>query len=101
MKKIVFILSLVFVAGLTMSTYASQATIDNDVKITIVEDNNDKKPCPADCKAKCCAKEDAKADASATKSDKKCCSSAKKAECSKAKSSDKKASAEKAPAEKK
>lgn len=100
MKKIVFILSLVFVAGLTMSSYASQVTVDNDVKISIVEDNDDKKPCPADCTKACCTKE-AKAECTKTEAKKECCSATKTTECTKSKAAEKKAAPEKSSEDKK
>ncbi|MBI9068338.1 MAG: hypothetical protein JEZ09_13675 [Salinivirgaceae bacterium] len=56
MKKVAFILSVVFVAVLGMNTYASTVVVDDNTVITVVDLDQDKKPCPADCKGECCAK---------------------------------------------
>lgn len=94
MKKVIFILSFIFVGSLAMSTYANMVIIDNSVEISIVEDVDDKKPCAKDCTADCCTK-DAKAETkSGTTATKSCSktsttctkgSDAKKAECTKTK----------------
>lgn len=99
MKKIVFILSFVFVAGLTMSSYANTATFDDNITISIVEDVDDKKPCTKDCKGDCCKNKEKKAECKDAKAEKKCCSSAKSKECSK--SAEKKADAKSTTSEKK
>lgn len=89
MKKVVLFLSFVFVAALGMNIYATQTAVTNDVNITIVDIDDEKKEC---CKeGKTCDKcKEAKADTkTATKStdctEKKteCCSSKKTTECDK------------------
>jgi len=88
MKKIVFVLSFVFAAGIAMSSMANEVIIDNNVKTSIV-DSDDKKPCPKDCTAECCTAKDAKSETkSATKAESKCCTKAKS--CVKAKDAEKK-----------
>ncbi len=108
MKKIVFILSFVFVAGLSVSTFANQITVDSDVKITIVEDVDDEKPCKKDCTCVTCKEKAAKAEKCTKKTDVKCCAKTKEAcpktkeACCKKKSScDKKAGTTTTPEEKK
>ena len=56
MKKVAFILSVVFVAVLGMNSYASTVVVDNNTVITVVDLDTDKKPCPADCQKECCTK---------------------------------------------
>jgi len=63
MKKLAYVLVVMFVAVLGTNTYASTILIDNNETIVIVDNDFDKKPCPADCKGECC-KDKAKADAS-------------------------------------
>lgn len=77
MKRLAFILSIVFVTGMGMSAVATTVISDNGVQITSVD--NDKKPCAAGCTcANCTAKStDGKA----------ACDSTKKADC-KTKSAD-------------
>jgi len=77
MKKFALVLSLVFVAGMGMSTMATTVISDNGLQITVVD--NDKKPCAAGCTCTDCK---AKADGC-----KAACDSTKKADC-KTKSAD-------------
>ncbi len=90
MKKIVFILSFVFVSSLSVSTFANQVTVDSDVKITIVEDVDDEKPCKEGCTKDCCKDKAAKAEKCTKKSETKCCTKS-KASCDKKAEGDKKA----------
>jgi len=76
MKKLAYVLGVLFVVVLGMNTYASTSIVINDETVTIVDINDDKKPCPTDCKADCCKA--AKADAKTTKAD---CNKTVKASC--------------------
>ncbi|MGE4287604.1 MAG: hypothetical protein AB7E36_02855 [Salinivirgaceae bacterium] len=80
MKKMIFVLSLFFVAGLGFKAAATDVMVDNSVKIVVVDD--DKKPCPADCTCANCQAKAADGKTAAAKSGeaKKDCA-AKKSEC--------------------
>lgn len=52
MKKVALIFTFVFVAGLGMSTQASNIILDNGLHIVVVD--NDKKPCPEGCTCDAC-----------------------------------------------
>lgn len=89
MKKIVFVLSFVFAAGMTMSSMANEVIVDNNTTEISIVDSDDKKPCPKDCTAKCCTAKETKADSKCdTKKETKCCKKAKA--CDKTKSAEKK-----------
>ncbi len=67
MKKLAYVLGFLFMAGMGMTTYASTVVVENDVNITVVNQNDDEKPCPKGCTCEKCTK--AKADCKATKAD--------------------------------
>ncbi|GEM_PF-6426420 len=77
MKRIAFILSLVFVAGMGMTASATAVIADNGLQITIVDTDN--KPCAAGCTCADCKAKSADGKAA--------CDSTKKADC-KTKSAD-------------
>ena len=91
MKKLAYVLGFLFVAGMGMTTYASTVVVENDLNITIVDQNDDEKPCPKDCTCDKCEKaKAAKAEGKTVKADcakeakcgtpaKKCCGSSKSA----------------------
>lgn len=79
MKKLTYVLGFLFVAGMGMTTYATTAMVDNNTKITIVDQNNDEKPCKEGCTcAKCETPKSAKADGKTAKAD---CDKSAKAAC--------------------
>lgn len=80
MKKMIFVLSLIFVAGLGFQATANKVLVDNGVNLEMVQD--DKKPCPADCTCANCEAKSADGKTAAAKSGeaKKDCA-AKKSEC--------------------
>jgi hypothetical protein len=85
MKKMIFVLSLFFVAGLGFKAAATEVLVDNGVNIVVVDD--DKKPCPADCTCANCQAKAADGKTAAVKSGeakkdcaKKCDGTAKTAE---------------------
>lgn len=94
MKKVVLFLSFVFVAALGMNSYASTQVLENDVNITIVDMDDEKKECCKEGKTcdKCKeAKADAKTSTTSTECSKKkkssCCSSKESTEGDKTESS--------------
>lgn len=80
MKKLAYVLVVMFVAALGTTTYANSVVIDNQESIVVVDLDLDKKPCPADCKGECCKDKKAECDKSKaeTKDAKACDKSAKK-----------------------
>jgi len=83
MKKLTFVLGFLFVAAMGMTTYASTVVVDNNLDVTVVDQNDDEKPCPKDCTCEKCEKaKTAKAEGKAVKADcakeAKCGTSAKK-----------------------
>lgn len=57
MKRIVFVLSFLFVAGLGFSAFAAEVNVDNTSNIVVVDLDNDKKPTPEGDKKGECSKE--------------------------------------------
>ncbi len=92
MKKLAYVLGFLFVAGMGMTTYASTVIVKNDINITVVDQNDDEKPCPKGCTCEKCKKADAKCktdcknakadckhDAKCDKAVKSCCKNSKSA----------------------
>ncbi|MDA3891485.1 MAG: hypothetical protein PF517_07435 [Salinivirgaceae bacterium] len=108
MKKLAYVLVVMFVAALGTTTYASTVVVDNNETIVAVDFDNDKKPCPADCKGECCKAKEADGKTAKANCDKAakvgCDKTAKKSCCSSAKAAaktDGKTDEKAAPAEKK